>query len=213
MATWRGPQTLGTSRQRRTQMIESQVFVFDVSSPAPVRQVLKLPAGRRMRALDWLPFRQQAHRRCLGATSGHHPVRPGLIAGWRRALASDWRPAAHPLDTPDRTEHRVQREPFGVRRIGKERRMLQHAPVHQPVTKQIGVKSVPSSASLSAMAARRVAGPGIVNTIDRPVPDQGIVGSTQRSARSVRDHTVRRGTGWLPTTPLGLNVAVTFLSE
>jgi hypothetical protein len=37
-------------------MIESQVFVFDVSSSAPVRQVLKLPAGRRMRALDWLPY-------------------------------------------------------------------------------------------------------------------------------------------------------------
>ena len=36
-------------------MIDSQVFVFDVSSSGPVHQVLKLPAGRRMRTLNWLP--------------------------------------------------------------------------------------------------------------------------------------------------------------
>jgi len=40
-------------------MIDSQVFVFDVSSSGRVRQVLKLPAGRRMRTLNWLPDGQK----------------------------------------------------------------------------------------------------------------------------------------------------------
>ena len=40
-------------------MIDSQVFVFDVSSSGPVRQVLKLPGGRRMRTLNWLPDGQK----------------------------------------------------------------------------------------------------------------------------------------------------------